>query len=106
VQGSSQRNRFIEIDKDIHLLLAEITANPIYISVLHSIHDNIHRYYDRFLSMEDPELQENYQDLANIVEAVSEGRTECARELAKNHVMRFNQYMQRREQTEAAKVQR
>jgi DNA-binding FadR family transcriptional regulator len=106
VQGSSQRNRFIGIDKDIHLILAEITANPIYVSVLHSIHDNIHRYYDRFLSMEDPELQENYQDLSNIVQAISEGQAERARELAKNHVIRFNQYMKKRERTEVMKVHR
>ena len=103
-QGSSQRNRFIGIDKDIHLTLAEITENPIYISVLHSIHDNIHRYYDRFLSMEEPELQENYQDLCHIVQAIAGGRAEQARKLAKNHVLRFNQYMKKREQTAVTKM--
>jgi DNA-binding FadR family transcriptional regulator len=102
-QGSSQRNRFIGIDKDIHLTLAEITGNPIYVSVLHSIHDNIHRYYDRFLSMEEAEIQENYQDLCNIIQAIAEGQAEHARELAKNHVTRFNRYMQKREQTAAPK---
>ena len=95
--GHSKRNAFIDIDKRIHMTMAEITGNPIYISVLHSIHDNIHRYYDRFLSMEEPELQENYQDLCNIIDAVDNSQVERARELAQHHVKRFNQYMKKRE---------
>jgi GntR family transcriptional repressor for pyruvate dehydrogenase complex len=98
--GASQRNAFIEIDKQIHMTLAEVAQNPIYISVLHSVHENIHRYYDRFLSMEERELQENYQDLCDIAEAVEKGRTDHARRLARDHVRRFNQYMKRREQAE------
>ena len=61
-KGASRRDAFIDIDKQIHMTMARITGNPVYISVLHSIHDNIHRYYDRFLSMEKPELEENYND--------------------------------------------
>ena len=100
-KGRSQRNAFINIDKQIHMTLAEITGNPIYISVLHSIHDNIHRYYDRFLSMEKRELEENYQDLCNIIEAIEKGRVEQARELARQHVKRFNRYMQQKNEADA-----
>ncbi len=96
-KGRSQRDAFINIDKRIHMTMAEITGNPIYISVLHSIHDNIHRYYDRFLPMEEPELEENYQDLCDIIEAIENGQAGQARELAQHHVKRFNQYMQKRE---------
>jgi GntR family transcriptional repressor for pyruvate dehydrogenase complex len=99
-KGRSLRDAFINIDKQIHMTLAEITGNPIYISVLHSIHDNIHRYYDRFLSMEEPELKENYQDLCDIIEAIESSRVEQARELAQHHVKRFNQYMKKRETEE------
>jgi DNA-binding FadR family transcriptional regulator len=101
-QDRTQRDAFINIDKQIHMSLAEITGNPIYISVLHSIHDNIHRYYDRFLSMEKPELEENYQDLYDIIEAVEKGRAEQARDLAQHHVKRFNRYMQKREDASAS----
>jgi GntR family transcriptional repressor for pyruvate dehydrogenase complex len=80
--------------------LAQVAQNPIYLSVLHSVHDNIHRYYDRFLSMEARELQENYQDLCDLVEAVEKGQANKARELARDHVHRFNQYMEAREQAE------
>ena len=99
--GASQRNAFIEIDKQIHMTLAEVAQNPIYISVLHSVHENIHRYYDRFLSMEERELQENYQDLCDILEAVEKGQADHACRLARDHVRRFNQYMKHREQAES-----
>jgi len=95
-----QRDAFIEIDKQIHMKLAEVAQNPIYLSVLHSIHDNIHRYYDRFLSMEERELQENYQDLCDLVKAVQNGQSDRARRLARSHVHRFNRYMKKREQAE------
>jgi len=98
--GILQRDAFIEIDKQIHLKLAQVAQNPIYLSVLHSIHNNIHRYYDRFLSMEERELQENYQDLCDLVQAVENGRSDQARRLARSHVHRFNQYMKTREKTE------
>jgi DNA-binding FadR family transcriptional regulator len=96
-KGRSRRNAFINIDKQIHMTLAEITGNPIYISVLHSIHDNIHRYYDRFLSMEEPELAENYQDLCDIIDAIESGQVEPARDLARQHVKRFSRYMKNKE---------
>ena len=101
-QGSSQRNAFIEIDKKIHMTLADITGNPIYSSVLHSIHDNIHRYYDRFLSMEKRELQENLQDLCDLIQAVENRNAGQAQKIAQNHVKRFNRYMQKRERAEKA----
>jgi GntR family transcriptional repressor for pyruvate dehydrogenase complex len=100
--GRSQRNAFLNIDKQIHMTIADITGNPIYISVLHSIHDNIHQYYDRFLSMEEPELQENYTDLCNIVAAVEDGDAALARSLAENHVQRFSRYMKSREAAAAS----
>jgi DNA-binding FadR family transcriptional regulator len=94
--GANRRQEFIEVDKQIHMKLAEITANPIFIFVLHSIHENIHRYYDRFLSMELPELEENYQFLSAVVNAIETGDGTSARELVQNHVKKFNQYMEQR----------
>ena len=93
-RGSSQRNAFISLDKQIHMKMAVITGNPIYISVLHSIHDNIHRYYDRFLAMGTRELRENYEDLREIIQAVENGQADLARKLARAHVLRFSRYME------------
>jgi DNA-binding FadR family transcriptional regulator len=99
-QGRSRRDQFIEIDKKIHMNLAQIAGNPIYETILHSIHENIHRYYDRFLSMEERELEENYQDLCSIVRSVETGNAGEARKFAQEHVQRFNRYMKQREQVE------
>ncbi len=95
-QGSSRCDDFIGIDKQIHMKMAVITENPLYISMLHSIHDNIHRYYERFLSMKEPELYENYQDLRKIVQAVENGQADLARKLTRDHVLRFSRYMEKR----------
>ena len=99
-QGTSQRDAFIEIDKQIHMTLAAVSQNPIYISVLHSVHENIHRYYEKYLSMAERELNENYEDLCDLVDRVEKGQADEARELARDHVHRFNQYMKKREQEE------
>jgi DNA-binding FadR family transcriptional regulator len=95
--GRKMRDQFIEADRQIHLSLARITQNPIYIFVLQSIHDNIHQYYDRFLSMEQKELAENYRDLCDMVRAVKDRDSDSARQVAQNHVERFNLYMKQRE---------
>ncbi len=100
-EGRSQHDEFIAIDKQIHMAMAEIAGNPIYISVLHSIHDNIHRYYDRFLSMEETELRENYQDLCDLIDAIENCEANRARDLAQHHVKRFNRYMKKREDAAA-----
>jgi GntR family transcriptional repressor for pyruvate dehydrogenase complex len=102
-QGTSQRDAFIEIDKQIHMTLAAVVQNPIYVSVLHSVHDNIHRYYERYLSMEEPELKENYQDLCELVALIEKGQADMARDLARDHVRRFNQYMEKRKKEDDSK---
>jgi len=92
-QGPSQLEEFLKADKDLHLAFASITGNLVYISVLQTIHNNIYRYYDHYLSMKDREIKENYQDLKAIVDAVKHRRPETARKLARQHVRRFYEYM-------------
>jgi len=100
VRAGRRRDEFLDADKQIHMTIAATTQNPIYQSVLTSIHDNIHRYYDRFLLMDDLELQENFSDLCNLVDAIEKGAADDARRLARDHVRRFNRHMQRRAQEE------
>jgi DNA-binding FadR family transcriptional regulator len=100
--GHGRRGEFLEVDKQIHMTIAATTGNPIYQSVLTSIHDNIHRYYDRFLSMDDQEIKENCRDLCDLVGAIETGAADDARRLARGHVQRFNGYMQRRARDEQA----
>ena len=96
-KGSDFQKEFVEVDKQIHLALAEITGNPVYISLHHTVHDNIDQYYEAFLSMKQRELEENFTDLRSIIDAVEKKDVEQARQLAEAHVLRFNHYMENRE---------
>jgi DNA-binding FadR family transcriptional regulator len=96
-KGSEFQKEFVEVDKQIHLALAEITGNPVYISLHHTVHDNIDQYYEAFLSMKKRELEENFADLGSIIDAVEKKDGEQARQLAEAHVLRFNHYMENRE---------
>ena len=100
--GPARRDEFLEADKRIHLAVAAATGNPLHVSVLASIHDNIHRYYDRFLSMDGAELEQNFRDLCDLVAAVTRGSVADARRMAQAHVERFNLFMQQREALESA----
>ena len=91
---------FVTLDKKLHMILAQMTGNPVYISVIQMVYDNIHNYYDRFFPKEPRLLWENFQDLYEIVRAVQEGRATEARELTKSHVRRFHGYMKENEEKE------
>ena len=93
-QGTPGWDDFIRIDNQIHMALAKMARNPVYESVLRTVYDNIHRYFDRFLPREEDIIQENYRDLREIVKAVEEGRAEKASHLVQDHVSRFNRRME------------
>lgn len=98
-RGSDQIDDFLQVDKKLHLAFAQISKNPVYISVLKTIHDNIGRYYEQFLTMKDREMVENLNDLRDIVQAVEQKQPAKARKSAQMHVRRFNQYMKKHRQT-------
>ena len=95
-EGSSHWDDFIQVDNQLHMALSHIAGNPIYESVLQTIYDNIHRYFDQFLPREEEILRENYQDLCEIVKAVEKGQAAQAHLLVQNHVYRFNRLMEER----------
>jgi GntR family transcriptional repressor for pyruvate dehydrogenase complex len=97
IRGNEAVSDFLTADKNIHLYIARMTGNPIYISILKTIHENIRRYYDEFLVMEEPEMKENLADLEDVVAAMEKGEAEKAGDIARTHVMRFNNYMEKRE---------
>jgi len=93
-QGASAWDAFIRIDNQIHMALARMAGNPVYESVLQTIYDNIHRYFDRFLPREESIIRENYQDLCASVRAVEKGDAKRASILVQDHVCRFNRRME------------
>ena len=92
-KGKAGWEAFVQVDEKIHTEIARIAGNPLYTFVLQSVHENIHRYYDKFLNVGVTELEENFQDLQQIVQAVIKKDPEAASSLAISHVQRFSRYM-------------
>lgn len=88
---------FLTADKNLHLFFARKTRNPIYISILKTVHENIRRYYDEYLVMEEPVMQENMQDLENLAAAAIDGDAHKAGDIARKHILRFSGYMEMRD---------
>jgi DNA-binding FadR family transcriptional regulator len=93
-QGPAAVSGFLTADKKIHLCFAKISGNPIYFSILKTIHENNQRYYDEYLDMQGPEMKENLQDLEDVIEAMTRGEAEKAGQLVRTHVKRFSRYME------------
>lgn len=96
-EGRKGWDAFVRTDEQIHLALAQISGNPLYIAVLSSVYHNIHTYYENYLPWNKVLLQENFTDLRTIVDAVAQGDADKARELALGHVRRFNSYMEEKQ---------
>ncbi|AAR36786.1 FadR family transcriptional regulator [Geobacter sulfurreducens] len=95
-QGEPHWDAFIRTDEEFHLALAEMTDNPLFITVLETVYHNIHTYYERYLPMEETVLRQNYQDLKDLFAAVAARDGKRAEELAREHVRRFNTRMEER----------
>ncbi len=95
-KGLDSWNDFVQVDEKIHTEIARIAGNPLYTFVLHSIHQNIYRYYDKFLAVGKTEMDENIQDLRLMVEAIVNTDPDIASRMAVEHVRRFSKYMENR----------
>lgn len=93
-EGISGWNAFIQTDTQFHLALAQITGNLLFISVLKTIYENINTYYESYLPKNEEILQQNLKDLNDMVRAIEMRDPQKAGKLAREHVRRFNAYMQ------------
>jgi GntR family transcriptional repressor for pyruvate dehydrogenase complex len=91
--GISHWDEFIDTDNTIHMTVAATAKNPVYEAVLRMVHENIVRYYNRFLEKKLEIMEENFEDLCSIVRTIEAGDKEGARLAAEEHVKRFNRYM-------------
>ena len=94
-RGAGAAEEFLAVDKEIHLRLARISGNPIYLLIHTSIHGNIDKYYERFLDMQGAALQANVRDLELLIAAIAAGDSEQARSVAAGHVKRFSARMRK-----------
>ncbi|MBF0257969.1 MAG: FadR family transcriptional regulator [Desulfamplus sp.] len=96
-KGEAGWEDFLDADEAIHKQLARIARNSLYQYLMQVVHDNIRKYYDRFLDFSNSRMAENCEDLKNLVNAVIEHRSEDAGRIAEQHVKRFNARMRAKE---------
>jgi len=104
--GTERWDAFIQVDNQIHMALARMAGNPVYESVMQTVYDNIHRYFDRFLPRQEDILKENYQDLCEVLKAVEERQASKASLLVQAHVYKFNRLMEERAQKERGRLKK
>lgn len=94
--GPEQWDKAIRCDEQIHLALARISGNALFITVLETVYLNIHTYYERYLPMNESVLAENINDLKVIIEAIEAKDATKAHDRACHHVRKFAAYMDRK----------
>lgn len=97
LDASAHRDDFLRADEKFHTVLARISGNPLYLFITQTVHENIHRYYDQYLAMNEAEIKEDYGDLCDMVEAIERREPDECLKIAQDHVQRFNRYMKREE---------
>jgi len=94
--GVSQWDAFMQADRDVHLALAAMTVNPLHHYFLEIVHTQFHHYHIQFyLPRDEQTIQSTLSELKEIVQAVSLGDAERAETLARDHVRRATEIMQR-----------
>ncbi|MBU1612576.1 MAG: FCD domain-containing protein, partial [Proteobacteria bacterium] len=83
-------------DINLHVALAEIAANPVFLAVIRMIHQTILGDVDRFALRGKRHLAQNLTDMGTLVHAVAQGDVDMAEELAREHVSTFNAHMKQR----------
>lgn len=81
----SEWKDFFQVDLEIHLALAEITRNPVYVVILQIVHYNIIEKLQLFFK-DKKELTKNYRELCDIIDAVESGDGARARSTVQNHI--------------------
>lgn len=94
--GPAHWDTAIRCDEQIHLALARISGNTLFITVLETVYLNIHTYYESYLPMQESVLAENLEDLRIIIDAIGRRDPATAHDRARHHVRKFTAYMEMR----------
>jgi DNA-binding FadR family transcriptional regulator len=95
-KGRPGWDAFIRTDEQVHLALARMSGNLLFLTVLQSLYVNIHTYYVKYLPRNKALLQENLSDLSALVAAIAAHDAVMSRNVAQSHVRRFNSYMEQK----------
>ncbi len=88
---------FLEADKQLHMEIARISGNALYQYVNDVVHDNIKKYFDKYLENTYSAIQEIYNDLEQLVMAIKKSDSTNAALVAKKHVNTFIAAMRKQE---------
>jgi GntR family transcriptional regulator, transcriptional repressor for pyruvate dehydrogenase complex len=85
---------FMDVDRRMHMTLAGIAGNVIHESVLKTIHDNIHKYYESYLPRGKEVVDQNFRDMVDLVKAIEKRDAKRASTVGRKHVERGMRYME------------
>jgi DNA-binding GntR family transcriptional regulator len=77
--------------------IARISDNALYKYVVDVVHNNINKYFDRYLEVTDKSIGNIYKDLEQLVGAIKNKDKNLAAKLAKRHVNTFIKVMRKKE---------
>jgi GntR family transcriptional regulator, transcriptional repressor for pyruvate dehydrogenase complex len=86
----------IEMDAEFHLTLCRIAKNRVFESVLGTVYENIHRYFDQFLPRDIENLRVICKDLRKIVASIEERDPEKATSVVQRHIGKFASLMKKK----------
>jgi len=87
------RAAILDLDRKMHICLAEISDNMIYKTILSTIHNNIHKYYEHYLPLQSDILIKNCNEMQTLCEVIIEGDENKAYKIAAAHAEAGIQYM-------------
>ena len=86
--------KYLNLDKQFHLCLANIAGNPIYDLILCTFLDNLGSYYEAYRNKEYEFSFDNLNNLKSIVTAIQKRDRKAAQKQIKNHFELGTAYME------------
>ncbi len=99
-------DKVMKEDKKFHLCLASISGNRIFESILGTIHENMSRYYERFLPKDYRLLEETYRSLDRVFQNIKKRNPNRAVVSMRKHIRQFSILMERMEQEKEGRGKR
>jgi DNA-binding FadR family transcriptional regulator len=91
-QAEKNGDSLLQIDTQLHIAIAKITTNPIFVAVLRMVHENILNTYDWLALKSSYALSNNFKDMEILVASIADKNAKRARALAQEHVRKCHQY--------------
>ncbi len=95
--GLSAWDDFLATDQKLHREIARISSNALYKFVDDVVHDNISRYFDKYLEVTDSRIAAIYNDFEQLVHAIKKKEYTIAAQIAQKHVNTFVSVMREKE---------